>query len=219
MRLRLPVLAAACLLAAAPAAHGATITADSRCYQETQDVVLNGTGFRPGATVTVSRDGTAIGTATTNADGAFVGKFATRRLRGRTREALFDLAATDGSTSAVTRYRVSKVFADFAPGRGNPVTLRVRFTVHGFGLLRRNAPVYVHYVRPNGRVRRTVRLGRSRGTCGLIRRSARRRLFPFSAERGRWILQFDTNPRYRRASQRSRFVWVRKPVEVFRRSG
>ena len=217
MRVGLHCALAAAALAAAPAAEAAVVTTDNNCYQETQDVVVTGEGFRATTLVTISREGQSIGTATTNADGAFVGKFASQALRRGTREALYDLAATDGTNTAVTRYRVTKVFADFFPGRGNPSSLRVRFTVNGFGLLRRRPPVYLHYVRPSGRLARTVRLGTARGTCGKIRRTRERRLFGFRPERGRWILQFDTNPSYRRATQRSRFIWVRKPVEVFRR--
>lgn len=202
------------LLALAPVATAASLRADAACYQETQEVVLRGEGFRPSTPVTISREGRAIGSAMSDAKGEWAGRFATQELRGSRREALFDLAATDGNVSAVTRYRVTKVFADFSPGRGNPARLRVRFTVNGFGLLRARAPVYLHYVRPNGRVRRTVRLGTARGTCGLITRTRLRRLFGFSAQRGRWVLQFDTNRTYRRANQSSKFIWVRKPVRV-----
>jgi hypothetical protein len=218
MRSLLAVLVAlAATLAAAPAALAATLTTDTSCYQETTDVILTGAGFKPSSTVAISRDGVAIGSTPTDAQGAFTRKFATTELKLPTKEKVYDLAATDGTTTAVTRYRVSKVFADFTPGTGNPATLRVRFSVHGFGLLKRGSTVFVHYVRPNGKVRRTVRLGRARGTCGKIDRTARRRLFGFRAERGRWILQFDTNRAYRKATQRSKFVWVRKPVEVFAR--
>ncbi|MDQ3849305.1 MAG: hypothetical protein M3296_01635, partial [Actinomycetota bacterium] len=195
------------------------VSTDRRCYQETQDVVLSGAGFRPRSTVTITRQGTAIGTRPTDGDGAFVGKFPTRELRLPRREALFRLGATDGTAVAQTSYQVTKVFADFAPGRGNLATLRVRFAVNGFALLRARPGVFLHYVRPNGRVRRTVRLGTARGNCGHIKRTGRRRLFPFRAEPGRWILQFDTRRRYRRARQSSRFIWVRKPVQVFRPGG
>lgn len=212
-------LAVAAGLAAAPAAGAAVLTTDSNCYQETQEVVVSGQGFRPGTPVTISREEQAIGTATTNPDGSFVGKFASERLERPAQEALYDLSATDGTNTAITRYRVTKVFADFFPGRGNPASLRVRFTVNGFGLLRRRPPVYLHYVQPDGELARTLRLGIARGTCGKIRRTAERRLFRFPPQRGRWILQFDTNATYRRATQRSRFIWVRKPVEVFRRGG
>lgn len=214
MRTTSALISLAGLLALAPAAQAATLGTDARCYQETQDVVVTGEGYQAGQIVTVSRDGAAIGSTRADAAGAFRAKFPTRELPGGQREGLYDLAATDGMATAVTRYRLTKVFADFNPGTGNPATLRVRFTVNGFSLLRKQSTVYMHYVRPNGKVRRTVSLGRARGTCGLIRRTARRHLFPFEAEKGRWVLQFDTKRTYERANQSSKFVWVRKPVEV-----
>ena len=113
------------------------------------------------------------------------------------------------------RYRTTKVFADFTPDSGDPKTLTVRFSVHGFGLLRRHASVYLHYISPGGKVRRDVRLGTAAGTCGVIRRTRERHLFPFPAERGKWILQFDTNKKYTRATSKSPYIWVRKPVEIF----
>lgn len=202
------------LLLPATAARAASLSTDTRCYQETQEVVVDGAGYRANSLITVSRDGTAIGSTRTDAAGAFRAKFPTKELPSAQREALFDLAATDGSTTAITRYRVTKVFADFSPDTGNPASLRVRFSVNGFGLLKRSSTVYVHYVRPNGKVRSTISLGKARGTCGLIRQTARKRLFPFSAERGRWVLQFDTNKSYKRATSKSKFVWVRKPVKI-----
>ena len=93
----------------------------------------------------------------------------------------------------------------------------MRFSVNGFGLVRPAASVYLHYVSPGGKVRRDVRLGTAKGTCGKIRMTRQRHLFPFPAERGRWILQFDTNKTYRRATSKSKFIWVRKPVEIFQR--
>ena len=212
-------LTAAATLAAAPAASAATLTTDTRCYQEGQDVVLNGTGYAPLSTVSVSREGRPLGSAQADANGTFQRKFPTDELPSGSQEGVFNLAATDTLNSAATRYRVTKVFADFAPGSGDPRRLRVRFSVFGFGLVRPRATVYLHYVRRStGRVRRTVRLGNVRGTCGVIRRTKERRLFPFTPERGTWILQFDTVRRYERATSRRTTPWVRKPVEVFTRS-
>ena len=78
----------------------------------------------------------------------------------------------------------------------------MRFSINGFGLVRPGASVYVHYVSPSGKVRRDVRLGTAKGMCGKIRMTRQRHLFPFPAERGRWILQFDTNKTYARATRR-----------------
>lgn len=217
---RRPVLALACAapLAAAPAAPAATLVTDSRCYQETQEVVLKGSGYTPLSTVTVTQDGEPLGTAQADADGAFQRKFPTSELPANRPENVYTLAATDAVNSGTTRYRATKVFADFSPGSGDPTRLRVRFNVFGFGLVRPRATVYLHYVRRStGKVRRTIKLGRVRGTCGAIRQTKLLKLFPFTPERGTWILQFDTVKRYERATSRRTTPWVRKPVEVFTR--
>jgi hypothetical protein len=211
-------LAVAGVLGLAPVASAATLTTDTRCYQENGEVVLNGAGYAPESTVTVMRDGAALGSATTDANGAFQRKFVTPELSG-VREAVYSLTATDQQqNAATTRYRSTKVFADFSPGSGNPRRLRVRFTVAGFGLARAQASVYLHYVRKgSSHVTRTIRLGTARGTCGVIRQTKLRRLFPFAPSRGTWILQFDTFRRYERATSKRTTPWVRKPVEVFTR--
>ena len=205
-------------LVAAPAASAATLATDTRCYQETQEVVLNGSGFTPLATVNVSLDTNPLGTAQADANGAFQRKFPTPELPAGRREGVYTLVATDQVNTASTRYRSTKVFADFTPASGDPTRLRVRFSVAGFGLARPRSTVYLHYVRKStGNVFQTIKLGTVRGTCGVIRRTKKRRLFPFAPARGTWILQFDTVRRYERATSRRTTPWVRKPVEVFAR--
>ncbi len=212
------LLTLAAPLALAPGARAAALATDTRCYQETQDVVLSGTAFAPLAPVAISQDASPFGTADTDATGAFQRKFAAPELPRDVREKVFTLTGTDSALNSVsTRYRTTKIFADFSPDSGDPKTLQVRFSVNGFGLLRRRASVYLHYVSPSGKVRRDVRLGTAAGTCGKIRRTRLRHLFPFPAERGRWVLQFDTNKRYSRATSKSKYIWVRKPVEIFNR--
>lgn len=212
------VTLAVALVAAPAAASAASLSTDTRCYQETQEVVLNGTGYAPLATINVSLGDKPLGTAAADANGSFQRKFSTPELPAGQREAVYVLTATDQVNTASTRYRSTKVFADFSPGAGNPRRLRVRFSVAGFGLARPQASVYLHYVRRStGQVRRTIRLGTTRGTCGVIRRTKLRRLFPFAPAPGTWILQFDTVARYERATSRRTTPWVRKPVEVFTR--
>jgi len=201
-------------VAAAPAAGAATLQTDTRCYQERQEVVVRGSGYTPLAIVNVSRDGRVFASAQADANGAFVGKFATPGTPAAVRERLYRLSATDTISTAATTYRLTKIFANFRPGSGNPATLRVRFTVNGFGLVRRRAPVFLHYVDPDGDARRTIRLGTATGVCGRIVRTKKRRLFPFDARRGNWILQFDTRSTYERATSKRRTPWVRKPVEI-----
>ena len=168
------VLALAAALVAAPSADAATLKTDTRCYQasQTQDVVVSGTGYTPVKPVSISRDGEAFGTATADARGAFAVKFPADELGRKDLKKVFTLTATDAAVnSAATRYRTSKVFADFSPHSGDPQKLMIRFTIQGFGLLRQHASVYLHYVAPNGRSRRDVRLGTARGTCGKISKS------------------------------------------------
>ena len=217
MRRALPlVLTLAAGLATAPAARAALLSTDTRCYQETQDVVLTGTAFAPLMPVAISQDANPFGTADTDAAGGFQRKFPAPELARDVREQVFTLTGNDAMlNTASTRYRTTKIFADFTPRSGDPKTLLVRFSVNGFALLRRRASVYLHYVSPSGRVRRDVRLGTALGTCGKIRASRERHLFPFPAERGRWVLQFDTNKTYTRATSKSKYIWVRKPVEIF----
>jgi hypothetical protein len=208
----------AALLAGASSAAAATLTTDTRCYQETQEVIVNGSGFAPSSIVTISRDGAVLGSTQTDASGAFRNKFDTPELPEDVRERLYSISATDSASTAQTSYRSTRIFASFRPRTGNPSTLKVRFSVYGFGLVRRRPPVYLHYVRPDGKVARTIKLGTATGVCGAIAQTRQRRLFAFDASKGKWILQFDTRSKYERATFKRRTPWVRKPVEIFSRT-
>ena len=208
----------AALLAGAPSAAAATLTTDTRCYQETQEVIVNGSGFAPSSVVTISRDGEVLGSTQTDASGAFRNKFDTPELPEDVRERLYAISATDATSTAQTSYRATRIFASFRPRTGNPSTLKVRFSVYGFGLVQRRAPVFLHYVRPDGTAARTIKLGTATGVCGAIAQTRQRRLFPFEASKGTWILQFDTRSKYERATFKRRTPWVRKPVEIFSRA-
>jgi hypothetical protein len=204
--------------AATPAASAAaTLTTDTRCYQETQEVIVSGTGFDPSSVVTITRDDEILGSTQTDADGAFRNKFPTPELPEDVRERLYSISATDITNTAQTSYRATRIFASFRPRTGNPSTLKVRFSVFGFGVVQRRAPVYLHYVRPDGSAERTIKLGTATGVCGAIPQTRERRLFPFDAAKGVWILQFDTRAKYERATFKRRTPWVRKPVEIFAR--
>jgi hypothetical protein len=195
----LPSLVIAFAVLAMPsAAAAATIQTNLPCYMEDRQVQITGTAFNPGATYTVLKDGQSIGTGTVASDGTVTGTLTSGRLDTGVAERSFDLTVTDGQNQAATRFRVSRFVAEFAPARGNPSTLKVRFSVFGFG--RPGLPIYVHYLKPGGVVARTVRLGRTRGSCGSIPRTRTRRLFPFRPSAGRWKLQFDTRKSFGRAA-------------------
>jgi len=208
----LAVLAAGLLFA--PGAVAATLATEKPCYQEGADVVVAGTGFFPARFVGVALDGRNLGVAQTNEQGIFLNKIVAPSLPSDQREHLHALAASDGTNTAIKHFRATEVFAGFSPSKGRIGTLRVRFRVFGFGLYKSDAKVYVHYVRPSGKVRRTVYLGEARGKCGHIRRTRRRLLFPFTPERGTWMLQFDTRKSYGKATDESTFAWFRRPVQV-----
>jgi hypothetical protein len=205
-------LVVAWILVVAPsAARAATVQTDLPCYLENRSVGVTGTGFAPGASFSVLRDGQAIGGGTVAPDGAVTGSFASGALETGIAERAFDLTLTDGTNQAATKFSVSRFRAEFAPSRGNPATLRVRFSVFGFG--RMGLPVYLHYLRPDGLAVRTVRLGSTRSVCGGITRTQMRRLFPFRPAAGRWRLQFDT----RKAFRKSAVPRIVRAVDVKRR--
>jgi hypothetical protein len=60
---------------------------------------------------------------------------------------------------------------------------------------------------------KTRRLGLLRGPCGVLKTSPRK-LFPFKAEAGTWLLQYDTRPRYTKGTGSSTFLWVARKVTI-----
>ncbi len=203
-------------------AGAAEIRTDRACYADPtirkDTVSWTGSGFTPGGLFQPTLDGAALpgggGTGNADAGGAAAGSFAAPSLERGTMQHTFTLGVFEGANEPTTTFTVSKLRATFSPASGNPRTLRVRFSLHGFGLSgAQKPPIYVHYVRPNGRVRSSVRLGTGVGQCGSLR-SSRRRLFGFRAGRGRWTLQFDTAKKYVRPTPTSAFLFYRVPVSV-----
>src|SRR4051794_9302705 len=192
----LPHLLVVWVMSSAATASAAMVVTDRPCYLEERKGELTGAGFQPGATYTVLRDGQSIGQGTVAADGSVAGGVGSGVLPAGIAQKAFDLTLSDGGNQASSSFRVSVFRAMFSPSRGDARHLRVRFSV--FGLLSDRLPVYVHYVRPDGTPSRTIYLGRSRGSCGSLPQTRLRRLFPFGARSGRWLLQFDTQARYRR---------------------
>jgi hypothetical protein len=244
MRYR-PAALAACLLitAAAPAVApgGASaapaIRVDRPCYADPSlredRVHLSGSGFTPQATYQVTLDGRELpgGTGQVGATGRIDGSFAAPDLSMLGKgvgEHVYELGvhqvAEPGADqveapviSAATQFGVSRLSVAFRPARGDPGSLRVTYRMQGFSLGGRVTPsVYVHWIAPDGRLRRTARVGTALGPCGEIRASTRRRLFPFQPERGRWRLQFDTSRHFRKGHGHSGFLYYAIPVAVTR---
>ena len=110
------VILAAFAASAASPAQAATLQTSTRCYQETQDVIVVGAGFTPLSAVTISRGNAVLGTAQADANGGFRNKFATPQLPNDVRERLYQVSATDTLNSAMTSYRATRIFANFRPG-------------------------------------------------------------------------------------------------------
>jgi len=190
--------------AAAVAAHAATLTTDARCYLQGAPLRMTATGLVPQAPLTVALDGQTLryrngATPTADAAGGFASSFAVPALLPGVEQKRHVLAVSDGASRPRARFTVTRpTGADFEPSSGSPRTLRARFSVWGFALGggASDARVWLHWVAPNGSVRASAALGAAGGDCGALT-TAPRRVFPFVAIPGRWVLVFDTQRRYR----------------------
>jgi hypothetical protein len=201
------------LLAAVPAtAHATAVQTDRACYLQTDhtNVTVSGNGFTAGRPYSVLLDGTPLTSQvnTIDANGAMQGAFSPPMLTSDELERTFKVAVTSDDLSAQTQFTVTRLKANFTPSEGDPTKLRVRFSVAGFGLASPNPDVYVHYVAPGGRLKKTVRLGKATGQCGRIVRTAKHRLFPFAHPRlGKWQLQFDTSKPFTQGEEGAKFLY------------
>jgi hypothetical protein len=222
MRQTTRLLAATAVLAALlgatdlPAtARAAAVELNRSCYLQGSRVGLSATGFAPGGTVEVRRGGTLIGSTTADELGTVQARFDAPKLPRHRSEDNPVVQLSDGTTRASTRLPITRFHASFSPSAGDPATMLVRFSIDGFGLLDAQPEVYVHYVSPSGKVRKTVDLGMARGLCGHLRTTNPRRLFPFRARAGTWTLQFDTRRSYRRGRMdRPGFLFFTRRVKI-----
>src|SRR5262249_7128731 len=137
---------------------------------------LQVSGFPASVDLMIRFDGDAPlpGDYFTDEQGAFSSSLRPGTLGSRVQR-IYTVSVTGGGQTARTRYtQTLPAGADFAPTRGTLMS-KVRFRVWGFATDGRARTVYVHYVRA-GIAERTVRLGRTRGQCGLLR-SRLRKLF------------------------------------------
>jgi hypothetical protein len=201
------------LVAAVPAtAHATAVQTDRACYLQTDrtNVTVSGNGFAAGKPYSVLLDGQPLEGAvnTIDANGTMQGAFAPPMLARDELQRTFTVAVDSDTLSAQTQFTVTRLKANFTPSEGDPTKLRVRFSVAGFGLAAPNPDVYVHYVTPKGRLKKTVRLGKATGQCGRIARTAKRRLFPFARPGlGKWQLQFDTSKSFTKGVTGSKFLF------------
>ena len=212
------IIAATCLFAATPAvADAASIQLNRSCYLTGGVVGVSGSGFAPNAPVTITQNDSQIGTAQADALGSFQGSYSAPDVSETERQSDIEVAATDGTNTASTDGKVSAFNADFSPSSGNPRTLKVNFKADGFNLLGGKAStIYLHYVMPGGKkVKKTKRLGKARGACGELK-TRKHKLFPFTAKRGTWRLQWDTRKKYRKCTKNATFLCFVRQVKIFK---
>lgn len=197
------------MIAVPATAQAATLEASRTCYPNGKEVVLTGDGFAPDAAITFTVNGRRIsGNAIAGDEGGFTVTYPPPTAETQDR---LVIGATDSEgTAARTRLFVTRQRAVTAhPAKTDNVrTWKAVFKLWGF----RRGKAFVHYIAPNGRHRKTVKLGRLKGPCGRLR-TRKRRVLPFAnPSYGKWKLQFDTRRRYRKRTVNRRVI----PVNVFR---
>jgi hypothetical protein len=182
-------------LVPAGAAHAGTVNLDHACYVEGDPMLATGSGFTPGAALTLSGNG-ASATATADASGAFSAQLAapanpTSGPRPSDIKAytLNVQNAGDPSQNTSVRYQVANFTADRGTSR-DPQAKRTWY----FSGFPTGSTIYGHF-RFGGRTLANYRFGTATGACGLLH--ARARGIPVRHLRlGTWRLQLDTHPRY-----------------------
>lgn len=203
---------ATALLAAAPAAHGATAEPLKDCFLsvapgKTEPVPVTSAGFGPNAAVEVRIDGERHAVVNADADGRITGALPAPHQERGERTFTIELVERDAPANLVRlESRVTALSVSVKPRAARP-TRRVRWSGRGFV---GDGPVYAHYVRA-GRERETIRLARPRGACGRF--SVRRRQFPFRPSIGAWTVQIDQQPRF---SSPPNSPFVQLPIAVRR---
>jgi hypothetical protein len=225
MRRPLPVMllaavaaALAVVLSASAAVAGSKpqIVLDPGCYLSSGGGLLTGSGFRPNGTWTAKLAGTKqIGTGHIDARGAIRARFTAPKYHGTQGTRQLTLSVTDGPHVASTTFLMTPLDASFSPRTGDPRTLRVRWRVLGLGP---RHGVYVHYVQPNGTLKRTLRIGTTRGDCGSLK-TGPIALFPFRYSYGTWTFQIDASREYRATTTPRLLInfEIRRPTRSDRR--
>ena len=198
------------LVLAAPATAGAaTLDANRSCYFNKHLARLVGSGFAPESPITFTVNGKALNeTVTSGIDGDVQVRYDPPRTR-RQRKLVIEATDSEGTSARTTIFASRRLGVTADPDSSSNVrTWRAVMRLFGFG----RGKAFIHYVDPDGEMRRTVKLGRLKGPCGRLK-TDKRRVMPFdNPEFGVWRLQFDTRRRYDKDTVRKRVV----PVRVFR---
>jgi hypothetical protein len=201
MRPPVAVVAIAIAAFAAPAAASAATLAvepADPCYREQQTVFLTAQGYTPNGVVEFTRDGRLVERLQADPSGAISGNLTLPGLvTGQRPLTYVGQDTTDPARRAEVSLLTTATDVRVAPVHGAP---NRRLTIRGRGFFGGRA-VFAHVVRRRqgggsaARRVRTIRVGRVKGACRLVR--GRKRLFRANPAPGRYRVQFDTFRRYR----------------------
>jgi hypothetical protein len=206
--LAVAVSAAATLALAAPA-DAATVTTLPcipvvSSLSSEPNMPITGTGFTPGALVTIryasvqSPTPTYLTSATADPAGNItVAAVAPIFAKFNTQLQTFGLSATDGvnpALVAVTQYKQVRVGYTTNPSTGKP-TRSANHTVRGFPV---GVNVYLHF-RFQGKTKRNIKVGKTTGPCGIA--SKRMRLLPTRSRPGTWTVYVDQSAQFHKTTR------------------
>jgi hypothetical protein len=200
-RIAVPIFLALAAFAAPASAGAATLAPNKACYGGGDAILLNGTGFTPGAQVTIAANGTPLSPpVASTAQGTILAGLVAPFLTSAT-ERTDTFTATDGANPAnvgTTGVHRSILRLAVSPANASPLRVR-RFKARGFTT---GKTLYRHTLR--GKKVRNGRMGKLKGACRTL--SVKKRLFRRSARTGTYHVQFDTFRHYSsKRTQRIRF--------------
>ncbi len=176
-RIAVPIFLALAAFAAPASASAATLTPDKACYGGGDAVLLGGTGFTPGAAVTIAANGTPLSpTVTSSPQGSILAALSAPFLTSAT-ERTDTFTATDGANPAnvgTTGVHRSILRVAVSPANASPLRVR-RFKARGFTT---GTTLYRHTT--HGKKVSNGRMGKLKGACKTL--SVRKRLFRRNAE-------------------------------------
>jgi len=200
-RIAVPATLALMALTVPASAGAATLAPGKPRFGDGDPITLGGTGFTPGAPVTVAADGRQFaGSLTSSATGTIAGRLLPARLvAGTTQNSVF--TATDTLNPAnvgQTNVLRSRLRVSVTPANASPRSSR-RFRARGFTA---GTTLYRHITR--GRSVSNGRMGKLKGACRTL--SVKKRLFRKNAKSGTYRVQFDAKRKYSSTTvQRVRF--------------
>ncbi len=200
-RILVAASSAATVLAFAASAGAATITTTPcvRTADGQGTVPITGTGFTPGATVSIRSDPAGIfSSATTDAAGNFSTTASAPSFNPFARQLqTFKIGAVDGvnpAIAATTSYQQVRIGYTTNPSTGKP-TRQATHTVRGFIP---GKSIYLHF-RFQGQTKRNVKLGMASSPCGVA--SKRMALLPTRSRPGKWTVYADQASTYSKSTQ------------------